>query len=143
MGEGKKRELRVCAQQTTRDLQRLHCQLQLGLCRLDGSRRSGRLLSVIRLFLLPEPCSNNSEEPRGSVLVYHDSCSKAGCHDGVPPWKASLLQRYVQMPAPEFNKNTAEDQSPDGWESLVEESECVSGRHPHTCRVLLKLSDTY
>lgn len=57
------------------------------------------------------------------MLVYHDSCSKAGCHDGVPSWIAALLQWYVQMPAPEFNKNTAEDQSPDGWKSLVEEIE--------------------
>lgn len=58
------------------------------------------------------------------MLVYHDSCSKAGCHDGAPAWIAALLQRDVQMlgyRAPEFSRNTAEDLSPDGWKSLVEE----------------------
>ncbi len=45
-------------------------------------------------FVLLVPCSYNGEEPGGLVLVYHDSCSKAGWHDGVPAWMAALLQRF-------------------------------------------------
>lgn len=62
-------------------------------------------------FLLPVPCSNNGEKPGGLMLVYRDSCSKAGCLDGVPAWIAAFSQWYEQgYWAPEFSENTAEDQ---------------------------------
>lgn len=73
------------------------------------------------------------------MLVYHDSCSKAGCHNRVPAWTAALLQRYVQMlgyRAPRFSESAVEDHSPDDFDSLLEESgdKCVLGHHPHTRR---------
>lgn len=83
--------------------------------------------SSVFFFLLPVPCSINSGETGDSMLVYRDSCSTAGCHDGVPPWIAALSQQYVQMSATEFSMNTAEDQNPDGWWSLVKETGLSQG----------------
>lgn len=90
-------------------------------------------------FVLLVPWSIDGKEPGGLVLVYHDSCSKAGCHNRVPAWTAALLQRYVQMLgywAPQFSESAAEDHSPDDFDSLLEESgdKCVSVHHPHTRR---------
>lgn len=90
-------------------------------------------------FVLWLPCSNDGEQLGGLVLVYHDGCSKASCHNGVPAWIAALLQWYVQMPgywAPRFSNNTAEDHNPDGFDSLVEgtAAQCVLRPNLHICR---------
>ena len=77
------------------------------------------------------------------MLVYRDSCSTAGCHDGVPAWMAAHLQRYVQLLQSSARK-TAEDQRPDGFESLFrgEKELRVSQDIIHTHEGALTLTQT-